>query len=115
MYAINIQTSDLSCALLVVSAPIHILPWQGIKAVTHAQKYEKISEIKMGTNDEVLCTGFPSEFLMYFRKVKALDFDEEPDYMSFRWLFQTLYRSFNFTYEIDFDWTKIKRETASAD
>ena len=37
------------------------LPWQGLKAATKKQKYEKISEKKLSTPVEVLCRGFPSE------------------------------------------------------
>lgn len=37
------------------------LPWQGLKAATKRQKYEKISEKKMSTPVEELCRGFPSE------------------------------------------------------
>ena len=33
------------------------LPWQGLKAATKKQKYEKISEKKMSTIVEVLCKG----------------------------------------------------------
>ena len=33
------------------------LPWQGLKAATKKQKYEKISEKKMSTMVEVLCKG----------------------------------------------------------
>lgn len=36
------------------------LPWQGLKAVTKRQKYDKISEKKMSTPVEVLCNGYPS-------------------------------------------------------
>lgn len=35
------------------------LPWQGLKAVTKRQKYERISEKKMSTPIEVLCKGYP--------------------------------------------------------
>ena len=35
------------------------LPWQGLKAATKKQKYERISEKKMSTPIEVLCKGFP--------------------------------------------------------
>jgi hypothetical protein len=35
------------------------LPWQGMKAATKKQKYDKISEMKMATNIESLCLGFP--------------------------------------------------------
>ena len=37
------------------------LPWQGLKAATKKQMYEKISEKKMSTPVEVLCKGYPSE------------------------------------------------------
>lgn len=43
------------------------LPWQGLKAATKRQKYEKISEKKMATPIEVLCKGFPLEFVTYFQ------------------------------------------------
>ena len=35
------------------------LPWQGLKAATKRQKYERISEKKMSTPIEDLCKGFP--------------------------------------------------------
>jgi hypothetical protein len=40
------------------------LPWQGLKAATKRQKYERISEKKMSTPIEELCKGFPCKFLM---------------------------------------------------
>ena len=39
------------------------LPWQGLKAATKKQKYERISEKKMSTPVEVLCRGYPSEWM----------------------------------------------------
>ena len=59
----------------------------------------------MKTSDEDLCLGFPTEFLMYFKKVKAMEFEEEPDYAFFKDLFRKLHRSLRYSYEIDFDWT----------
>jgi len=38
------------------------LPWQGLKAATKRQKYERISEKKMSTPIEELCKGFPCKF-----------------------------------------------------
>ena len=35
------------------------VPWQGLKAKTKAQKYEKISEKKLSTPVEELCKGAP--------------------------------------------------------
>jgi len=37
------------------------LPWQGLKAVTKRQKYERISEKKIVTSFEDLCKGYPSK------------------------------------------------------
>lgn len=34
------------------------LPWQGLKAATKRQKYERISEKKMSTPVEELCKGY---------------------------------------------------------
>lgn len=35
------------------------LPWQGLKAATKRQKYDKISEKKISTSVEELCSGYP--------------------------------------------------------
>lgn len=64
------------------------LPWQGLKATTKKQKYERISEKKMSTPIEVLCKGFPAEFAMYLNYCRTLRFDESPDYMYLRQLFR---------------------------
>lgn len=40
------------------------LPWQGLKAATKKQKYEKISEKKMSTNVEVLCKVNVDKYLL---------------------------------------------------
>ena len=37
------------------------LPWQGLKAATNKQKYEKIGEKKQLTTIKELCEGFPGE------------------------------------------------------
>ena len=39
------------------------LPWQGLKAATNKQKYEKIGEKKQTTAIKDLCDGFPGELL----------------------------------------------------
>lgn len=67
------------------------LPWQGLQAATKKQKYEKISEKKMKTPFEVLCKGFPQEFVTYFNYVRSLRFDEKPDYAFLRRMFRDLF------------------------
>ena len=37
------------------------LPWQGLKAATNKQKYEKIGEKKQTTPIKELCEGYPGK------------------------------------------------------
>ncbi|XP_068625624.1 casein kinase I isoform X2 [Battus philenor] len=85
------------------------LPWQGLKAITKKQKYERISEKKMSTPVEVLCKGFPAEFAMYLNYCRGLTFDESPDYMYLRQLFRILFRTMNYQYDYTFDWTVLRQ------
>ncbi|XP_076632303.1 casein kinase I isoform X1 [Colletes latitarsis] len=87
------------------------LPWQGLKAATKKQKYEKISEKKMSTPVEVLCKGFPAEFAMYLNYTRGLRFEESPDYMYLRQLFRILFRTLNHQYDYTFDWTMLKQKS----
>lgn len=90
------------------------LPWQGLKAVTKKQKYEKISEKKMSTPIEALCRGFPAEFAMYLNYCRGLRFDEAPDYLYLRQLFRILFRTLNHQYDFVFDWTILKQKPSNA-
>ncbi|EDQ90308.1 uncharacterized protein MONBRDRAFT_16552 [Monosiga brevicollis MX1] len=65
------------------------LPWQGIKAKTKKQKYEKIMEKKIATPIKELCDGFPSEFESYLSYCRALHFEEQPEYDRLRDLFRS--------------------------
>ncbi|VDQ08392.1 unnamed protein product [Trichobilharzia regenti] len=85
------------------------LPWQGLRATTKRQKYERISEKKMSTPVEVLCKGYPSEFQMYLNYCRGLRFDEAPDYMYLRQLFRILFRTMSHQFDYVFDWTILKQ------
>lgn len=89
-----------------------LLPWQGLKAATKKQKYDKISEKKMSTPVEVLCKGFPAEFAMYLNNCRGLRFDEAPDYMYLRQLFRILFRTLNYEYDYIFDWTLLRQRAS---
>ncbi|XP_014487025.1 PREDICTED: uncharacterized protein LOC106750909 isoform X1 [Dinoponera quadriceps] len=84
------------------------LPWQGLKAATKRQKYERISEKKMSTPIEELCKGYPLEFASYLRYCRDLRFEERPDYSHLRQLFRTLFHGQGFTYDYVFDWNMLK-------
>ncbi|XP_077980011.1 casein kinase I-like isoform X3 [Glandiceps talaboti] len=84
------------------------LPWQGLKAATKRQKYERISEKKMSTPIEILCKGFPSDFATYLNYVRSLGFEDKPDYSYLRQLFRNLFHRKGFTYDYVFDWNLLK-------
>lgn len=88
------------------------LPWQGLKAYTKKQKYEKISEKKMSTPIETLCKDFPDEFAMYLNYCRGLRFEESPDYVYLRTLFRTRFRNLNHQYDYVFDWTLLRQKTS---
>lgn len=84
------------------------LPWQGLKAATKRQKYERISEKKMSTPIEELCKEFPSEFATYLNFCRSLRFDDRPDYSYLRQIFRNLFHRQGFTYDYVFDWNLLK-------
>ncbi|KAL9650675.1 hypothetical protein ABK040_001731 [Willaertia magna] len=84
------------------------LPWQGLRAQTKQQKYDLISEKKMSTTIESLCKGFPSEFAAYLKYVRALRFEDKPDYAYLRKLLRDLFTKEGYQMDYLFDWT-IKR------
>ncbi|ORY95744.1 kinase-like domain-containing protein [Syncephalastrum racemosum] len=80
------------------------LPWQGLKAATNKQKYEKIGEKKQSTAVKDLCEGFPEEFSIYLQYVRKLGFDETPDYDFMRGLFTKVIRDMGDTEDGVYDW-----------
>jgi len=91
------------------------LPWQGLKANTKKQKYEKIMEKKMSTPIEALCKGYPgeAEFRSYFEYCRALRFDDKPDYAYLKRLFKELFFRKGFQLDAMFDWTVLNMQQAS--
>jgi hypothetical protein len=45
------------------------LPWQGLKATTKKDKYEKISQKKIHTDIEVLCKHYPGMYICVYVSV----------------------------------------------
>ena len=93
------------------------LPWQGLKANSKKEKYEKIMEKKMSTPSEVLCKHAPCEFVTYLNYCRSLRFEDRPDYAYLRRLLKELF--FRESYQYDFiseggDGPPFRRENAEA-
>ncbi|XAR53360.1 Non-specific serine/threonine protein kinase [Bertholletia excelsa] len=84
------------------------LPWQGLKAATKKEKYDKICEKKLSTPIEVLCKSHPVEFASYFHYCHSLTFDQRPDYGFLKRLFRELFIREGFEFDYIFDWTILK-------
>ncbi|KAH0826722.1 kinase-like domain-containing protein [Lanmaoa asiatica] len=80
------------------------LPWQGLRAATNKQRYEKIGEKKQITPISELCEGFPEEFAIYMNYVRKLEFEESPDYDFLRWLFAKVLKNIGEQDDGIYDW-----------
>ncbi|KAJ3510487.1 hypothetical protein NLJ89_g4646 [Agrocybe chaxingu] len=80
------------------------LPWQGLRAATNKQKYEKIGEKKQTTPISELCEGFPEEFSIYMNYVRKLGFEETPDYDFLRELFSKVLKTLGEPEDGVYDW-----------
>ncbi|PLW12456.1 hypothetical protein PCANC_20352 [Puccinia coronata f. sp. avenae] len=91
------------------------LPWQGLKAATKKQKYDRIMEKKMTEPTEFLCRGFPKEFAIYLNYSRSLRFDDKPDYDYLRKLFRDVFVREGFADNYEYDWSlKISNSEESA-
>ncbi|OJD26370.1 CK1/CK1/CK1-G protein kinase [Blastomyces percursus] len=86
------------------------LPWQGLKAATNKQKYEKIGEKKQTTAVKDLCDGYPAsteEFNKYLTYVRNLGFEDTPDYDYLRDLFTQALKNTGEVEDGEYDWMKL--------
>jgi casein kinase 1/casein kinase I family protein HRR25 len=90
------------------------LPWQGLKANTKKQKYEKIMEKKMNTSIDSLCKNLPAEFRSYMEYTRAMRFDDKPDYAYLKRLFKELFFRKGFQLDTLFDWTVLNLGQSSS-
>lgn len=81
-----------------------MLPWQGLKAATNKQKYEKIGEKKRQIPISELCNGFPEEFAKYLSYARHLKFEEQPDYDYLIKLFNNVMKKHHLVNDQVYDW-----------
>lgn len=91
------------------------LPWQGLKAQTKRQKYQRIMEKKLTTTVDALTKGLPQEFNMFLRYARELRFDDRPDYVFFRRILRDLFIRQGYRYDYLFDWKFIAKRGREGD
>ncbi len=80
------------------------LPWQGMRAKTKKEKYQKIMDKKIATTPDEICKNYPEEFIIYFQYCRGLQFEEKPDYNYVRSLFKIIIEKNNYEYDFKYDW-----------
>ena len=85
------------------------LPWQGLKASSKKQKYQRILERKQATHPDQLCRGYPSEFRDFFAHCSSLGFEDRPDYRYLKRIFKDLFERQALEDDGVYDWDVLKR------
>ncbi|EAL70559.1 protein serine/threonine kinase [Dictyostelium discoideum AX4] len=85
------------------------LPWQGLKAYTKRDKYEKICDKKAQTKIDTLCQGFPSEFATFLNYTRFLKFEDKPDFLYLRKLLREMFVREGYRYDYMFDWVIVRK------
>jgi hypothetical protein len=67
-------------------------------------KYRRIKECKIATPVDILIRGFPNMLADYISYVKALRFDETPDYDYLRSIFQDILQQEGLANDSTYDW-----------
>jgi len=80
-----------------------------MKANNKKEKYEKIMEKKLGTPIEILCKGFPNEFVTYLSYCRNLKFEDKPDYSYLKALFKDLFVKSGYEY-YQYDWNIVAKK-----
>lgn len=99
------RRDDMECIAYVLLYFLRgALPWQGLKARNKGEKYERIKEKKLTTSIEVLCKGYPVEFVKYLAACRNLRFDETPKYGEMRAMFKDLFQRCGYKCDYQYDW-----------
>jgi len=86
------------------------LPWQNMKANNKKDKYERIMEKKLSTPIDILCKGFPNEFITFLTYCRNLRFEDRPDYSYLRNLLKDLFVKSGYEMDYQYDWTVMGKE-----
>lgn len=80
------------------------LPWNCEFLTSFEEELENIYKIKSKIAVEVLCEGFPEDFLTFFSYVSQLSFVERPNYEYLVELFEKMLGEKGFLNDAHFDW-----------
>lgn len=87
------------------------LPWQGLRANTKKQKYQKIMDKKMSVSITQLTKDCPDELKRYLEYCRSLRFEDKPNYPYIRQMFrEAIDRGKYNDAQTSFDWMKLAKQ-----
>lgn len=83
------------------------LPWMYFSETTNAEEYSlQITRKKKDMPVEEYSKVVPREFVTFLKKMKALKFEDRPEYEKLRLMFQKLAKKSEIEYDGKYDWTE---------
>jgi serine/threonine protein kinase len=80
------------------------LPWSEFKDRDPETRNERITQAKIHTTPESLCTGLPNAFRSLLDEIRRLGYEVTPKYSWMRSLMRRLFLDHGFVYDSVFDW-----------
>ena len=80
------------------------LPWANIKSDNKEELYSRITEVKVNTSSEKLCSGLPPQFLEFIKYIRGMTYDQDPDYKYLRNLFLIALQNNGDKMDFCYDW-----------
>ena len=84
------------------------LPWQNFMIKNKEERYDKIKQKKKNIDINELCSDCPDEIVQYITYVKNLKFDEDPNYIYIKNLFNNILNKFEKKFYYFYDWDNAK-------
>ena len=84
------------------------LPWQNFMIKNKEERYNKIKQKKESIDINELCSDCPDEIAQYITYVKNLKYEEEPNYIYIKNLFNDILNKTGNKFDYFYDWDKTK-------
>ena len=84
------------------------LPWQGVKANSQQNRYKKIYYMKKKLSENEFFKELPIEIQNFYKSIKKLNFEEEPDYILLKGYLKDLLKNNNYIEDKNFSWINDK-------
>ncbi|RFU74445.1 casein kinase i isoform delta [Trichoderma arundinaceum] len=89
------------------------LPWQGAADDNEAtnRMSDRITRLKLSLPIDLICKDLPSEFGRHLKYVRSLKYNDKPNYMKLREMYQRLMKRLGHEYDGVYDWDLKERNS----